>query len=420
MASQVLTIRRKKYAVGLFWQPVAGVVRVRNYARAMARSVDKKLNLYTEYRSMIGLGARRDGLYSGMPSAAAEIVDTLTEYSSFLAAFKTEGGFYLVAVRNGIILEDKFFPAESVARAEYARLFEIPDWAALIAPASWSMPRAIERNLVDLITGRAHAVLYPIGRLRSVLVSSGLLAVFLVLGILMFRGPIVEMMTARPQVSQIDPVLAAEYKRQIEEKNKQLDAEFNIKKTLPPAPLVMPYDNLPDVAARARVCFQAIGFLMQPISGWNQISADCKETDATATLRRSFGTLGDFYMIAGGLMPSAIVNELSEDTLTVQATLPKVKTFASQDERDADTVVRDLQTIFQAMDTPVEINTVSDILTNGVDTADLHIVEVATSSKLVPMQFMKIFDGFGGVYMTRCAWDASRRTWNYEVIIYAK
>ena len=34
--------------------------------------------------------------------------------------------------------------------------------------------------------------------------------------------------------------------------------------------------------------------------------------------------------------------------------------------------------------------------------------------------FMKIFEEFGGVYMTRCAWDASTRIWNYEVIIYAK
>lgn len=420
MANQVLTIHRKKYAVGLFWQPVAGAARVRNYARTLARSVDKKLNLYTEYRSMIGLGARRAGQRSGMSSAAAEIVDSLTEYSSFLAAFSTGNVFYLVAVRNGIILADKVFKTEAQARAEYAQLFEIPDWSALIAPSAWSMPRAIERRLSDLVTGRAHAVLRPIGRLRSVLFSIVLFGVFIFLGLSVFRGPIGEMMTARPQISKIDPELAAEYKRQIDEKNKQLDAEFDIKKALPPAPLAMPYDNLPDVMARAQVCFQAIGFLMQPISGWNQISADCGETFANATLRRSFGTLGDFYSVAGDLIPNAVVNELSEDTLSVQAVLPAVKTHASQDERDADSIIRDVQTIFQAMDTPVDINAVSDTLTNGVDTVDLHIVEIAASSKLVPMQFMKIFDGFGGVYMTRCAWDASRRTWNYEVIIYAK
>lgn len=420
LANQVLTLHRKKYAVGLFWQPTAAGVRVRNYARTLARSVDKKLNLFTEYRAMTGLGSRRMGHRVGMSSAAAEVVDSLSEYTSFLAAFAVGNLFYLVAVRNGIILEDKIFTSESAARAEYARLFEIPDWSALIAPSAWSMPRAIERRLPDLITGRGRGILRPIGRMRSILASIILLGIFILLLLAMFRGPIGEMMTVRPQVSQIDPELAAEYKRQIDEKNKQLDAQFDIQKPVPPEPLVMPYDNLPDPTQRASVCFQAIGFLMQPIPGWNQVSADCGEKVATTTLRRSFGTLGDFYTVAGELIPNAIVDQLSEDTLSVQAVLPPVKTRASQDERDAITIERDIQTIFQAMDTPVEINTVADVLTNGVETVPLNVVEIAASSKLVPMQFMEIFENFGGVYMTRCAWDAARRTWNYEVIIYAK
>ena len=33
---------------------------------------------------------------------------------------------------------------------------------------------------------------------------------------------------------------------------------------------------------------------------------------------------------------------------------------------------------------------------------------------------MKIFEEFGGVYMMQCAWNVASRTWNYEVIIYAK
>ncbi|MCM1294447.1 MAG: type 4b pilus protein PilO2 [Muribaculaceae bacterium] len=419
MANQVITVHRKKYAVGLFWQPTGVGQRVRNYARVLARSVDKKLNLYTEYRAMTGLGARRNGLRAGMPSAAAEVVDSLSEYSSFLAVFDIGGLFYLVAVRNGVILEDKLFQDAATARAEYARLFEIPDWSALIAPASWAMPRAIERKVSDIITGRARAILRPISHLRGIVFSGILLVVFLALFLGVFRGELGQMMH-RPQVAQIDPELAAEYRRQIEEKNKQLDAEFDIQKPVEPEPLVMPYDNLPDVMGRANVCFQAIGFLMQPIPGWNQVSASCNESDATANIRRSFGTLGDFYAIAGNKMPNAFVDELGEDNLVVHAVLPTVKTVASQDARDAESIVRDLTTIFQGMGTDVDIDIVSDTLTNGVDVAELHIVEVAASSKLVPMQFMEIFSEFGGVYMAKCTWDAARRTWNYEVIIYAK
>jgi hypothetical protein len=124
--------------------------------------------------------------------------------------------------------------------------------------------------------------------------------------------------------------------------------------------------------------------------------------------------------VAADLMPGAFVTEVSDNILKVRAKLPGVATVASQDERDAETIVRDITTKFQAIDTDFESEIVVDTLTNGVETATLNIVEIAASSKMVPMQFMQIFDEFGGVYMTGCTWDASSRTWNYEVIIYAK
>lgn len=419
LPDKVINIKRKKYAVGLFWQPAMVGVAPRAYARALARGMNRKLNLFTEYRTLIGLGARRAGHRIGMSSAAAEVMDALTEYNSFLGVFDTENGFYLVAVRNGIILQDKLFDSQDAARAEYFRLSEIPDWGALFAPSAWGMPRAIERNLSDLISGGARATLRPISRFRRVLLSVVLLAVFVFFLLSFFREPIRQMMTP-PQVAKINPELAAEYKRQIAEKNKELDAAFDIEKKTAPAPIVMPYDELPDVTRRAQVCYQAIGFVMQPIPGWNQVSAECGETHASARFKRSFGTLGDFYSVATELMPAAYVNEESADVVTVRATLPTVPTVASVDERDIDTVLRAIQTAFQGISTDVETNVATDTLSNGVDVATVNLIEVAAESKMTPMQFMKIFDDFGGVYMTRCTWDASRRIWNYEVIIYVK
>jgi len=90
------------------------------------------------------------------------------------------------------------------------------------------------------------------------------------------------------------------------------------------------------------------------------------------------------------------------------------------DERDAETVERNVVSLFQTMQHKAKTEIVVDTLTNGVDTAKLNIVEVAVASKLTPMQFTKMFEDYGGVYITRCAWNAISRTWNYEVIIYAK
>ena len=78
----------------------------RNYARNLSRSINGKLNLFVDYRAMVGLGARQMGHRRGMHSVAAEIMDTMTEYSSFLGVFRAGQMYYLVAVRNGIILND--------------------------------------------------------------------------------------------------------------------------------------------------------------------------------------------------------------------------------------------------------------------------------------------------------------------------
>lgn len=420
MIYQVITVNRKKYATGLFWQPIASGFVARNYAHSLAHNIDKKLTLYVDYRAMVGLGSRRLGHRRGMHSAAAEIMDSMTEYSSFLGVFQKGNLYYLVAVRNGIVLNDFLFDSEAAARAEYLRLAQIPDWSALFAPSSWSMPRAVERNLSDIITGRAPAALHNIGRVKVLLMSAGIMALFILSTMYLFREPIAQMLAPRPQIAKINPELAAEYKRQIEEKNKELDEEFQIEKTPPPEPLRMPYDYLPDPIERAELCYKAIGFLMQPVQGWEQTAVECNEETADAAFRRGFGTLSGFYEVAGDLMPGALVRENSENSLTVQANLPELKIHSSRDERDATTIVRDVYSLFQSIDGDVEIDVVADSITNGVETASVDVVEVAASSKLMPAQFMEMFADFGGVYMTRCTWEVSRRIWNYEVIIYAK
>lgn len=420
MLNQVITVDRKKYAVGLFWQPTGAGYVARTYARTLARSVDKKLNLYTEYRAMIGLGAKKLGHRNGMYSAAAAVAESLGEYSSFLAVFVNDKNFYLVAVRNGVILEDKLFEKEEEARAEYFKLSEIPDWGALFAPSAWGMPRAVERNLSDLIMRGPKSILHPISRVKASIASTVLMVLFGVCIAWFFRVPLEQMVSSQPELSQVTPEIAAEYQRQLDEKNKELDAQFEIERAKQPEPILMPYDYLPDPEKRAQACFQAIAFLMQPISGWNQVSAECGEKYASAVFTRDFGTLGDFYAIATNLMPGAFVQQESDDSLYVRVMVPQVPIKASLDERDVETVTRDILTAFQYGNMAADVQMVVDTLTNGVDTINLNVVEIAVQSKLDPIQFMKIFQEFGGVYMTRCAWDASARIWNYEVIIYAK
>jgi hypothetical protein len=418
LIKQYVQIRRKKYAAGLLWQPLVSGFTPRAYAYKLSRGIDKRLNLYIAYNNMIGLGMRANGLRPGMPSVAAEIIEALPGYSSVLCAFKVDGKFVLVAVRNGVILQDLLFEDETKAREKYAELSEIPDWNAAFAPAAWGMPRAVERNLSDLLFGNTHGALRQIYTIASNIASLVLLVSFIFLVLYAFRDSINQMFLPKPQMAKIDPELQAEYKRQIEEKNKELDAMYN---THPEQePLVMPYESLPDMMERANICYRAIGFLMQQVSGWNQTSAECSETHAFATFKRSFGTLDDFYVIAGQVMPGIFVQEISENEILARAKLPERIREYSRDDRDPDTLMRELTSRFQAVNLDANITVVVDTISNKSQSQEIYVAEISAESKLVPEQFMQIFDGFGGVYMTKVTWNVARRTWNYEVIIYAK
>ena len=159
---------------------------------------------------------------------------------------------------------------------------------------------------------------------------------------------------------------------------------------------------------------------MQPITGWVQSSVVCDESRATAEFNRKYGSLDSFYAIASDFLPGATVSELDDNTLKVSVALPEVERVSSLDERDAETVERNIISLFQTIGADVKTEIVVDTLTNGVETASLNVVEIAASSKLAPMQFTKMFEDFGGFFITRCVWNAIARTWNYEVIIYAK
>ncbi|MBO4746412.1 MAG: type 4b pilus protein PilO2 [Alphaproteobacteria bacterium] len=419
MTGQYIHIRRKKYAAGLLWQPMVAGFTPRAYAYKLARGIDKKLNRYIAYSGMIGLGARSAGQRSGMPSIAAEIIESLPGYASMLCAFHVDGKFVLVAVRNGVILHDLLFTNESDARAKYAELTEIPDWNALIAPSEWGMPRAVDRNLADILSGTNHGVLRPISRVGAGALSFLLLLIFALVFLYLFREPINQMFTPTPQTLNINPELAEKYKQQLEEKNKELDKEYNMRQEPVIEPLVMPFDSLPDVTERADLCFKAIGFLMQPVTGWIQVSAECNETYVNATFRRSFGTLEDFYAVAADIMPGVFVQEISDNEISVRAKLPARAKAPSRDSRDADTIVRDLTSRFQAIKMNVNMDVVSDIVANDTQSQEIDIVQISAESKMIPYEFMQIFYDFDGVYMTKASWNMIKKIWNYEVIIYA-
>ena len=416
MIKQVITVNHKRYATGLFWQPMRVGHAAQNYARQLAKNGDKKYTLYVVYKSMIGLTDTYEGANAGMPSAAIEVVSALSDLVSFLGVFQTENNtYYLIAVRNGVIIRDILLTDAESARKLYTQMAEIPDWGALFAPGSWGIPKSQEKLLSDLMGRGANVKLREISTVKSMLPSVVFLILFAMFGYVVLKNSVHNQKVAKPTITAEK---IAEYKKQIEVKTQKIADK--ILPAVTEQDIDYAYEHLPKVNERANLCYKAIAFVMQPVMGWNQTYARCDEEYVSANFLRDFGTLNDFYEIGGDLMPGAMVQQMSEDEILVRIKLPELKTYSSIDERDQTTLMRDITTVFQQSNINANIQGVIDKVSTGTGTENIYVTEVGVSSKLVPPEFMRAFDGFNGVYMPSVTWRANTKMWNYEVVIYSK
>jgi len=412
---KVITVLRKKYAVGLFWQPVADGQNARAVAGKIAKFVPGRIKYFTEYRGMIGVGSFSMGHRRRMNAAAADVMDAFSEYNSFLAVFEVPQGFWLVASRNGIIIADNLYKDEALVRKEYQGLSTMPDWGILVVPGYWNAPRAEEKRLEDIVTGDSRHTIMPVSNLGSKIFSITIL--ILIFGGLfyLFRAPIINAITPKPRTHNVDLEAAEAYRKKLAMRDEAL-----VMKTAPALPQ-MPYDDLPDIAARAWQCYDAITTLMQIVPGWNQVRAECGPTFATAHLHRRFGTMEDVYNIAHAKIPGAEVIENSDSDVVINVQLSPLPGESRLSEMGQTEVVRGINTIFQLMGKPADvrpsIETVAGV--NGTS-ASVNIVLVTADSALTPPEFAKIFEEYYAISMPRVTWNAGTRKWNYEVRIYVK
>lgn len=417
MASGVITIERKKYAVGLFWQPLSTGQNPHFLAKKLSKQISGSVKFYAEYGSMVGIGSLSLGHRRGMKIAAVEVINYFHEYNSFLAEFFTPQGFWIIGVRNNIVIFDQLISTESNAKKEFAKLVALPDWDVIIASGSWNIPRAEEKSLRDVIVGNSKPYLIPISVTAGNIFS---LVVFcmVVFGIwYVFNEPIMKMISPRPQQIQINPEILKEYKKQLEAKKAEIKQE-----PVQPAVISHPYDNLPDPHLRAEQCWRSIAFVMQPISGWSQQNAVCEENSARVTLNRTYGTLEGLYSLVDSLLGENVyVMENTDSNVVISVDLTPLPSSGNNlPKTDIEDVVFSVNNIFQKIGKFANIKPSMETNKQGDVTVTTNMVTIDADSKLKPDEFIKMFDGISPISLSSVKWDARSRTWNYEVKIYAK
>ena len=119
-------------------------------------------------------------------------------------------------------------------------------------------------------------------------------------------------------------------------------------------------------------------------------------------------------------MPGGVVTQTSDNDISVRVKLPELKTRSSVDNRDQDTAIRDLFSVFQEMNMRATIRPANITMKDGGQKEIVKIIDVSANSKLIPSEFMSIFGNFNGVYMKSVGWNPNNRNWEYKVSIYTK
>ncbi|MCL2017559.1 MAG: type 4b pilus protein PilO2 [Alphaproteobacteria bacterium] len=424
MSAQVITVERKKYAVGLFWQPVADGNNARVFAQKMARLVPGRVKYFAEYRSMIGVGSRASGHIPGMSAVAAEAMDAFSEYNSFLAAFAVRQGIWVVAARNHIIIHDRLYAGEAAAKAEFDTLSELPDWGILVAPGSWSAARAEEKLLDEIVSKDSKYPLQPIRSLKNGLVSIIVLAAIIGGAAYMFREDVAKVLVPKKPAAKFNPAAAEAYKRKLEAGDNFLVPRPRGSAAADSVQLSMPYDELPNITQRAEQCWNAVSFLMQMIPGWTGVSAECDEEIASAHIHRAYGIITDVYDFVREKMPGVDIIENSDSDMVLTMPLDKLETSAQLEESGGEAVQREVNSIFQLMGMSVDVRQSVETVygENGAtgNVEGVNIVLVSAVSSLEPREFVKIFKDYDAVVLPKVRWSAAPRKWNYEVKIYVK
>jgi len=156
-----LTIGNKQYAWGLLWDiPHLNSEDEKLSKRKIAKEAciqakNNNANLYLVTSTQYALGSSEYGHAKGMKTVATSLMDRWGD--NFLACFEIEGYYYLVAVKDGIILPGSDIRVEDEAEARSYINSKLSDddseeWSRIIAPAAFGFDHSSEEDLITIVS----------------------------------------------------------------------------------------------------------------------------------------------------------------------------------------------------------------------------------------------------------------------------
>lgn len=289
MGAGIATVGRRKYAVGLYWQPSPSG-RVAAAAKDAAREPGQQSEFFA-VRSAVkggrvaqfGLGQAASGHKRGMATLAATLANR--QPGSWAGAFKLLEGIVVVVVRDDLIAPDgdQIYLDESAARDRLVQEVTLGGLQRIYAPEAWSIPSAETLALPFVLQNRGDCPLQPVTVPRAFIIGAAVLvgAVVVGLGGMWWYNDMQEKEEIERQAKLQE---AAAQKRAIEAKTPGLNRSGIV---YPPPQRF--WEDEPLALEVVRACRTALAKVPQTVLGWHISALSCTRGGVAISWNRTPG-----------------------------------------------------------------------------------------------------------------------------------
>lgn len=418
----VVTVGDQHYAVGLVWQPLQNLDDPILEVRETAES-EMGADLYClrpAATPQYGIGRTELEHKDGMPSLAAAIASVFADLPSMCGVFRVKEGWWLIAIRNDLILaeEDVVFSNEEEAKRAYTSLMAVPDWGLRIIPEEWHMEGAEYRDLVTLLQKARKIRLQPINAVRRT--KFLLLIAVLIIAIMIW----------------LIYSLVALWKNVFPQEKIRVVEEPRVLPPVRPEPeKPKPWEQVVDLSAFFNQC-QTTSYQIQAIiiPGWTMGNIECTPKGASTSWRLTNMQEGRLTWMRFALDEYQLENmkiDVSPGGDSATGTMPftKLSKIASVPKLTATELEDDLKEIKQSMNLTGFQYSRQTLLdppnrpdgTRPVNQKTYTYYSFTVSSPLPPETWALFFSKFSGVELLRVQYTPNNNNnWTYEGRIYAK
>jgi hypothetical protein len=289
MAGGIVTIGRRQYASGLYWE-ISSSGRISQTAKEAARQPSVQAQFYaaragtkTGRVPQFGLSQGDEGHQSGMPALAACLANQ--QPGSWAGAFRLREGTAVVVIRDDLVVPDGdlFFADETEARDRLLQEMALGGLQKVYAPETWGISGADSMPVALLLNDSTEV------KLRTVALSQKTVMVFgglgLIILLLLGSGWYIQQEKDRKEALRLINEEALNRARR--DAQKLLPSFVQGQPEYPPPE--RKWEKRPVPLDVMRACQEAFNKAPVAVAGWNLGNVKCNETSLTETWSRTGG-----------------------------------------------------------------------------------------------------------------------------------